>query len=419
MRFIDLLRMSVSNLFKRKVRTVLTVLGVVIGVASIVVMVSLGLGLNKATMEQISDYASLTAITVSEPWNQEGGEQDKKRLDDEFINDIMQMPYVVGVDPYLSVDILARYGTYEGYIRLQGTTLSALDDMNIDVGEGTLPQEDAGELQLFFGNMVLADFYSVTGGGGGYWETNELPDIDLMNDSILYILDRDAYYNSQGGGTDENGKPYKKPKKHLLTTAGVAAGGMDEYHPYSWNTYCDINELIPVLKKEFKGRAIPGQPTTSKGKPYKEIFYSQLIVNVDEMEHVAEVTQMITDLGYDIVSVEDGRVTFYGDEEACVRANICLRTAERILIRIGRFPAGTFEELFQGTKALPWEDYIPSDGRFWVAKAASVKSALFSPSDIQSVMKKAMVERLRETYHVNRFAESGASFPMRVFLMKD
>lgn len=133
----------------------------------------------------------------------------------------------------------------------------------------------------------------------------------------------------------------------------------------------------------------------------------------------APLKREITDLGYDIVSVEDGRVTFYGDEEACVRANICLRTAERILIRIGRFPARTFEELFQGTKALPWEDYIPSDGRFWVAKAASVKSALFSPSDIQSVMKKAMVERLRETYHVNRFAESGASFPMRVFLMKD
>lgn len=300
MRFIDLLRMSVSNLFKRKVRTILTVLGVVIGVASIVVMVSLGLGLNKATMEQISDYASLTAITVNEPWNQEGSsEQDKKRLNDEFIEEIMQMPHVVGVDPYLNVDIMARYGTYEGYVRLQGTTLSALEDMNIEVGQGTLPQEDAGELQLFFGNMVLADFYSTTGSGGGYWETNELPDIDLMNDSIFYILDRDAYYNSKNGGTDENGKPYKKPKKHLITTAGVAAGGMDEYHNYSWNTYCDINELIPVLKKEFKGRAIPGQPTTSKGKPYKELFYSQLIVNVDDMENVAEVTQLITDLGYE------------------------------------------------------------------------------------------------------------------------
>ena len=300
MRFIDLLRMSVSNLFKRKVRTILTVLGVVIGVASIVVMVSLGLGLNKATMEQISDYASLTAITVNEPWNQEGSsEQDKKRLNDEFIEEIMQMPHVVGVDPYLNVDILARYGTYEGYVRLQGTTLSALEDMNIEVGQGTLPQEDAGELQLFFGNMVLADFYSTTGSGGGYWETNELPDIDLMNDSIFYILDRDAYYNSKNGGTDENGKPYKKPKKYLITTAGVAAGGMDEYHNYSWNTYCDINELIPVLKKEFKGRAIPGQPTTSKGKPYKELFYSQLIVNVDDMENVAEVTQLISDLGYE------------------------------------------------------------------------------------------------------------------------
>ncbi len=127
----------------------------------------------------------------------------------------------------------------------------------------------------------------------------------------------------------------------------------------------------------------------------------------------------ITELGYDITAVEDGRVTFYGDAEACARANIGLRTAERILIKIGSFHAAAFEELFQGTKGLPWEDYIPEDGRFWVAKAASVKSTLFSPSDIQSVMKKAMVERLREHYHVSWFAESGNPFPVRVFLLKD
>ena len=299
MRFIDLLRMSMSNLFKRKVRTILTVLGVVIGVASIVVMVSLGLGLNKATMEQIADYASLTAVMVSEPWDSEGvSEKDKKHLDDNLVEELKQLPHVVGVDPYLNIDILARYGNYEGYVMLQATTLSALEDMNIDVGEGSLPKEDDGELKLFFGNMVLANFYSTTGGGGGYWESNELPDIDLMNDSVFYILDRDAYYNSQGGGTDENGKPYKKPKKHLIPTAGIAAGGTEVYRNYSWNTYCNIDELLPVLKKEFKGRAIPGQPTTSKGKPYKEIFYSQLIVNVDDMSNVAEVTQMIADMGY-------------------------------------------------------------------------------------------------------------------------
>ncbi len=127
----------------------------------------------------------------------------------------------------------------------------------------------------------------------------------------------------------------------------------------------------------------------------------------------------IIDLGYDITEVADGRVTFYGDEEAVCRANIFLRTAERILIKIGSFHAETYEELFQGTKNLPWEDYIPVDGKFWVAKAASVKSKLFSPSDIQSIMKKAMVERIKNIYHVSWFDENGASFPIRVFLLKD
>lgn len=127
----------------------------------------------------------------------------------------------------------------------------------------------------------------------------------------------------------------------------------------------------------------------------------------------------IQDLGYEICSVEDGRVTFYGDAQAVCRANIFLRTAERILWKIGSFKAVTFDELFEKTKALPWEDYIPKDGKFWVAKAASVKSKLFSPSDIQSIMKKAMVKRLQGHYHVEWFEEEGASYPVRVFLMKD
>ena len=127
----------------------------------------------------------------------------------------------------------------------------------------------------------------------------------------------------------------------------------------------------------------------------------------------------ITDLGYDVVQVEDGRLTFIGDEEAICRANVFLRSAERILIKVGSFHAETYEELFQGTKALELEEYIPKDGKFWVTKAASVKSKLFSPSDIQSVMKKAMVERLKGIYRENWFPEDGAPFPFRVFLMKD
>ena len=127
----------------------------------------------------------------------------------------------------------------------------------------------------------------------------------------------------------------------------------------------------------------------------------------------------IIDLGYEVSKVEDGRVTFLGDEEAVCRANIFLRTAERILIKIGSFYATTFEELFDKTKEVPWEEYIPVDGKFWVAKAASIKSKLFSPSDIQSIMKKAMVERMKKVYGITWFEEKGASYPLRVFLMKD
>lgn len=127
----------------------------------------------------------------------------------------------------------------------------------------------------------------------------------------------------------------------------------------------------------------------------------------------------IIDLGYDVTEVLDGRVTFAGDDEAVARANIGLRTAERVLIKIGSFKATTYDELFEGTKALPWEEYIPKDGKFNVVKAASIKSKLFSPSDIQSIMKKAMVERLKAEYHVTWFDESGDDYPIRVTLLKD
>ena len=127
----------------------------------------------------------------------------------------------------------------------------------------------------------------------------------------------------------------------------------------------------------------------------------------------------IIDLGYDVSEVTDGKVTFLGDEEAVARANVFLRTAERVLIKVGSFVATDYETLFQGTKAIPWEEFIPSDGKCWVAKAASVKSQLFSPSDIQRVMKKAIADRLQDVYRVNWLPETGEAFPLRVFLLKD
>ena len=127
----------------------------------------------------------------------------------------------------------------------------------------------------------------------------------------------------------------------------------------------------------------------------------------------------VSDLGYDIERVEDGRVTFIGDADAVCRANIHLRTAERVLICVGRFKAYTYDELFEQVKACNWEEFIPADGRFWVTKATSVNSKLFSPSDIQSIVKKAIVERMKQHYDVDWFEESGAEYPIRVFFNKD
>ena len=127
----------------------------------------------------------------------------------------------------------------------------------------------------------------------------------------------------------------------------------------------------------------------------------------------------IIDIGYEISRVEDGRVYFMGDDEAIARCNLLLRTTERVMIKIAQFRATTYEELFQGTRAIRWQDYIPQNGKFWVTKATSISSKLFSPSDIQSVMKKAMVEKLKTVYRTDWFPEDGASYPLRVTINKD
>lgn len=127
----------------------------------------------------------------------------------------------------------------------------------------------------------------------------------------------------------------------------------------------------------------------------------------------------INNLGYEITQVEDGKVTFAGDGEAICRANLFLRTAERILLKVGRFHAETFDELFEQVRALSWEQFLPEDAKFWVIKASSVKSRLFSPSDIQRIVKKAVVEKLGQSYGVEWFPETGAPYPLRIFLLKD
>jgi len=133
----------------------------------------------------------------------------------------------------------------------------------------------------------------------------------------------------------------------------------------------------------------------------------------------ALVKREVQDLGYNIIKVSDGRITYEGDSSAICRSNLWFRVAERVLIDVHEFKATSFEELFQGIKNIPWENYIPEDGKFWVKKATSIKSKLFSPTDIQSIVKKAAVDRMKKAYDTSIIKETGANYPIRIFIHKD
>ena len=307
MKFSDLLRMSSTNLLRRKLRTVLTVLGVVIGTASIVVMVSLGLGLRKISLEQIEQFGGLTTINVyyyEYAMNSSGSsEEQTQRINDEVVEQMAQIPHVEIASPILNCYAMAKQGAYEGSFSIRGMTTEALASLDLDTAEGTVPLDES-TLQLFYGNQVLTNFYNART-NQSYWETMELPDVDLINDPVFVIFDTDAYYQSQGGGTDANGQKISPPKKYIVPTAGVLAGTLEDYSDYSYNVLANIDALKAQLKKVFKNKAIPGQPTTSSGKPYKEFYYEEVYIRVDSMDYVSEVQQAIRDMGYETYSNAD------------------------------------------------------------------------------------------------------------------
>jgi ABC-type antimicrobial peptide transport system permease subunit len=304
MKIVDLLAMSLANLWKRKIRTALTVLGVVIGVTSIVVMVALGNGLKESMLESFSSYYSMTQINVNTGGYYSGSSEDEdKRLDDELVSELAGMEHVVAVYPRLNFDVLAKYGKYIGDVRLVGLTKGEFDTFDIEVEQGRSFDPDSSELELFYGSNVLMYFYVEKTYDYPYFSKGVLPDIDVLNDNIFYIFDTDAYYNSKSSGSGSSSdSTVKQPKKYILPTVGVMAVGENEYSEYSYNVYCDIDALIAQLKKVFKKSAIPGQPTRKNGKAYSEVFYSQLKVQVDDMENVSEITKTINAMGYSAYS---------------------------------------------------------------------------------------------------------------------
>lgn len=289
----DLLEMSISNLMRRKMRTFLTVLGVLIGTASIVVMLSLGFGLNKSTMEQIEESGGLTTITVYgngsyEDYIKTGEIQGV--LCDTTAASLAKLDHVISVSPVMSYPVILRQGSYEQNTSLTAMSLEAMKQMNMPIGEGKLPGE-GDELSFIFGNQSIYDFYNYKT-EESYWDTGKLPDVDLLGTPFLVVFDTESYYNAQSG----EGSP---PRKYTVDGSAVVEGSSEEYNEFSWGIYCDLEALQTKLKQIFRGKVIPGQPETKGGKAYAEFTYDQAYVFVDHMDHVTEVQKQITELGYE------------------------------------------------------------------------------------------------------------------------
>lgn len=212
--------------------------------------------------------------------------------------------------PIYETSVILLKGSYIANVQLQGMTPEGLKAQNIDLGEGTLPKTGTGKLDLVFGNGVITDFYE-KGSGNGYYDTGETPNINLMKDSMFLITDTENYDtdnsaafgestdSSGSDGQSDSGQP-RNVQKYVVRASGVVSGGLDDYSANYDSVYCDLETLKQILRKEYAGRVIPGQPQTKAGKPLKEFYYTSLKVKADDMDHVNEVADVIRNMGYNV-----------------------------------------------------------------------------------------------------------------------
>lgn len=295
MRFSDIIAMSAGNLWKRKVRTVLTVLGVMIGTASIVVMLSLGIGLKSAMLGEITSQGSMTDINV---YNYNYGSSGEQLLmTDKTMEEFLQIEHVTAATPQLDSYITISQGKYETGVQLYGVSQEYLAKIPVAEG-GTRPASNTKKMELLIGNGVICDFYDTTSNYTPYYESDgeELADVDLMNRTLFTQFQSNYVVDSEGNYVEQ------PTRKNIFPVVGLVEGEPNDYNEYCWRVYTDIDSLKKYLETTYRGQTIPNQPTDKNGNPYRFFCYNTAIVSVDDLDNVDEVLTAITDMGYEAYS---------------------------------------------------------------------------------------------------------------------
>lgn len=292
MKLLDLFLLALSNLRRRKIRTLLTVLGVVIGTASIVVMVSLGLGMSENLLRSFQSAGSLTMITITNYGGMGNNAKNKVELTDDSIKSFENIPHVTGTSPSLELYVTAKSGALQGDFSIRGVSQAYFQQMKLK--EGDFPKKGDAELSLIYGNTVAGSFHK-----GNNWDQNYT--IDPMKETLFYIFP-EAQDTSKPGTAQSAGSPNKPQKKYILKTAGVMEGGSEDYSEDSSYVYADLDSLKTFLKKIYKKSLVPNPKTGKNGKPLRYYSYDQAYVFVDDMNNVADVQKQITDMGYSCYS---------------------------------------------------------------------------------------------------------------------
>ncbi|MDO5733661.1 MAG: ABC transporter permease [Eubacteriales bacterium] len=302
MRYKDLIAMSLRNLWRRKLRSLLTILGVFIGTASVLLMLSIGFGQRRAFMKMATAEGDLNTIRIYSnidfgPDGEVWGDKNAKHLNEEAIAELSAIPNVREVVPYLSVSVMAKQGAYENYLNIEGVPREHLERLNLPFIEGGLAAEDQF-LPIYVGKYILLDFYNPNDRRGGYVDWQELrrqgPKVDLINKEFFIIWDMNSYWAS-----NDPSSGVSKPKRYPAKASGILGKpGDDEWTSYDHTVYAPLEDLKDQLKLVFRGRAWPGQPRRKNGKPTGEIIYNQLEVKTVSYDKTKEVFSAVKDLGY-------------------------------------------------------------------------------------------------------------------------